>query len=185
MALRSADRVFYTCTDQPAQLAALRPEAATAMPLVYAPTERSTNEPADILAFVAQFEREADLLVGFIGRFADVLEQILGNLLSNVEKYASSSGVVEIATAVEGDEAIITVADEGPGVPNSLREKIFEPFFRASDSLSEGVSGAGIGLAIALELALAHGGNLALEPSSSGARFRLTLRAPAAEEPQA
>lgn len=115
----------------------------------------------------------------------DALAQILGNLIGNVEKYGAAGKALEVATAREGDALVLTVADRGPGVPASLRERIFEPYFRASDKLTDGVAGAGIGLTIARELARLHGGDLTMEPSESGARFKLVLRAPAGEAPQA
>jgi signal transduction histidine kinase len=107
----------------------------------------------------------------------DALDQILANLLSNVEKYAAKGRSVEIATEAQGDNIIITVADRGDGVSRSLKEKIFEPFYRVSASLTEGVSGTGIGLGISRELARAHGGDLTLEPSLSGALFKVVLDA--------
>ena len=58
----------------------------------------------------------------------DALEQILSNLLDNVEKYAASGGSVKIATAASGEVTTLTVADNGPGVPEAHRQRIFEPF---------------------------------------------------------
>ena len=125
----------------------------------------------------------AEMRIGDVTKGADVdvqldsdaLEQILGNLLSNVEKYAAAGKRVDISTAVEGQNTIITVADRGSGISRSFRKKIFEPFYRLSNSLTEGVSGAGIGLGISRELARAHGGDLTLEKSDSGARFKIVL----------
>ena len=107
----------------------------------------------------------------------DVLEQILGNLLSNVEKYAASGRKVEIATRQDGDTVTATVADQGPGIPRSEQERIFRPFHRLSDKLTEGVAGTGIGLAIARDLARLHGGDLVLVPNEEGACFKLIVRA--------
>jgi len=105
----------------------------------------------------------------------DVVEQILGNLLSNVEKYAASGEQLTIATRHENGGSIITVADEGPGVPRAEREKIFEPFYRVSDRLTDGVAGTGLGLSLSRELARLHGGDLKLLDSDTGARFEVTL----------
>jgi len=113
---------------------------------------------------------------------ADAIGQILGNLLGNVEKYAADGGRVEIATRAEGDRLVITVTDRGPGIPRGAARRVFEPFVRLSQSLDEGVSGTGIGLTIARELARLHGGDLTLEPSAIGARFAVTLAAPPADE---
>ena len=109
---------------------------------------------------------------------ADILGQILGNLISNVEKYAAEGKVLEITSRQEGDTTVITVSDHGPGIPKSQREKIFKPFHRLSNRLSDGASGTGIGLTIARDLARNHGGNLTLSENrdTKGCRFALTLK---------
>jgi signal transduction histidine kinase len=109
---------------------------------------------------------------------ADALGQILGNLLSNVEKYAAGGGRVGIATRQAGEGLVITVADRRPGIPRRAAGRVFEPFVRLSQTVDEGASGTGIGLTIARELARLHGGDLTLEPSEIGARFAVTLTAP-------
>ena len=108
----------------------------------------------------------------------DAVEQIVGNLVSNVEKYGAGGKHLELTSRRRGEEVEITVADRGPGLPPRERQRIFEPFYRVNDALTEGVSGAGIGLAISRELARLHGGDLQLESSEAGARFRLTLHCP-------
>ncbi len=111
----------------------------------------------------------------------DSLEQILGNLLGNVEKYAASGDRVEIHSR-QGDGMVsITVADNGPGIPPRERNRVFMPFYRISNRLTDGVTGAGIGLAIARDLARLHGGDLTLEPAEKGACFRVVIHAPAAD----
>jgi len=111
----------------------------------------------------------------------DVVEQILGNLLNNVEKYAASGGSVKIESRLEDSSTVIIVSDRGPGVPARRREKIFTAFYRVSNKLTDGVSGTGIGLAIARDLARLHGGDLILLPSTQGAVFELRLATPPAE----
>lgn len=111
----------------------------------------------------------------------DALEQILGNLLGNVEKYAASGDRVEIHSR-QGDGMVsITVADNGPGIPPRERDRVFMPFYRISNRLTDGVTGAGIGLAIARDLARLHGGDLTLEPAEKGACFRVVIHAPLAD----
>lgn len=112
---------------------------------------------------------------------ADAVEQIVGNLISNVEKYGAGGKHMELTSSRRGDSVEITVVDRGPGVPPSDRQRIFEPFYRVNNSLTEGVAGAGIGLAISRELARLHGGDLVLEDSGGGARFRVTLECPPIE----
>ena len=106
---------------------------------------------------------------------ADVLRQIVSNLLGNVEKYAPESGEAQVHSRREGDRTIISVSDRGPGVPSAEAEKIFEPFVRLSSQVSDGVAGTGIGLSIARELARLHGGDLTLQPSENGAAFQVIL----------
>ncbi|HYF34091.1 MAG TPA: HAMP domain-containing sensor histidine kinase [Prosthecobacter sp.] len=107
---------------------------------------------------------------------ADALEQILGNLLANVEKYADKGKWVAIRTETDGNTARVIVEDRGPGIPSSKRRSVFEPFERLRSDLNEGVSGTGIGLTISRELAELHGGRLEVcSVYRDGARFILTL----------
>jgi len=110
----------------------------------------------------------------------DALDQILGNLVSNVEKYAADAGELRVDTRQENGRTTITVSDDGPGIPREHRARIFEPFFRVSNRLTDGVTGAGIGLSIARDLARLHGGDLVLLDTPHGAAFRVTLATPAA-----
>jgi signal transduction histidine kinase len=105
----------------------------------------------------------------------DAIEQVVGNLLNNVEKYAAAGGLAEVVSRQTETATVIRVTDRGPGIPGGREEKIFEPFVRLSDRLTEGVSGTGIGLSIARELVLLHGGELRLVPAGEGARFELEL----------
>jgi len=106
----------------------------------------------------------------------DALAQIIANLLSNVEKYAPV-GTVEISCRIENDELVLSVVDEGPGIPASAAERVFQPFERLNSRLTEGVTGTGLGLAIARELAHRMGGTLSLLPSAKGATFELRVPA--------
>ncbi len=108
----------------------------------------------------------------------DVLQQILGNLISNVEKYATEGKLMEVTSNQEADRTTITVSDRGPGIPLRQREKIFQPFYRLSNRTSDGVAGTGIGLSIAKDLAQIHGGDLVLLRTLQGASFQLTLHTP-------
>lgn len=101
---------------------------------------------------------------------ADAAGQVLGNLLSNVEKYAPGAEV-RVATRQAGDRVTLAVADAGPGVPRAHRARIFDPFHRVSDALTDGVTGTGIGLGIARELCRQHGGDLVLLETERGACF--------------
>ena len=108
----------------------------------------------------------------------DALAQILGNLFNNVEKYAASGGEMRMATRQEPGWSVITVSDNGPGIPPGQRERIFLPFHRISDKLNDGVTGTGIGLTISRDLARLHGGDLVALPSERGAVFELRIATP-------
>jgi signal transduction histidine kinase len=125
---------------------------------------------------------------------ADILEQILGNLLSNIEKYAAGGGSARILSRQTPAGITLFVADQGPGIPRNQADHVFEPFVRLSDHVSEGAAGTGIGLSIARTLARLHLGDLTLvypedeawkdvsgtapKEGFSGCCFRLFLHAP-------
>lgn len=106
----------------------------------------------------------------------DAIEQILGNLISNVDKYANAGKWIAIRTEHDERNTRIIVEDHGPGIPSGKRRTVFEPFERLRSDLAEGVSGTGIGLTISRELAQLHGGSLTVCPNyRDGARFIFTL----------
>ena len=114
---------------------------------------------------------------------ADALAQVIGNLLSNVEKYVPG-GAVEMACRLVDGMLLIRVTDEGPGIPFEAAERIFRPFERLDSRVNEGASGTGLGLAIARDLAVGMGGSLRLLASQRGASFELCVPAPPAIAPE-
>jgi two-component system sensor histidine kinase KdpD len=101
---------------------------------------------------------------------------VLFNLLSNVEKYAATGGVAEVAVQPSPDAVRIIVSDRGPGIPAGCEERIFEQFFRAHDSLASGIPGSGLGLALARRLVELHRGTLVgTNRPDGGAQFVVTL----------
>src|SRR5262249_58705806 len=85
------------------------------------------------------------------------LERVLLNLLSNAMKFVPDGGRVQVELGVDGDDVVVSVEDNGPGVPVALREAIFERFRRGDDSATRRFGGTGLGLAMAKELADCHG----------------------------
>ena len=107
----------------------------------------------------------------------DSTEQMLGNLISNAEKYAAEGKHLRIRSRYQNEITTVDVTDAGPGVPPRFAQYVFQPFERASDHINS-ATGTGIGLTITRSLAEKHGGNLELMESAIGAKFRLTLRTP-------
>ena len=105
----------------------------------------------------------------------DILEQILNNLLSNVEKYASSGKRLDISSEIKNNQFVIRVRDYGSGISRAERKHIFKPFYRIDDKITEGVSGTGIGLTIARQQAEHLGGSLEYIDVNEGACFELKL----------
>jgi signal transduction histidine kinase len=104
---------------------------------------------------------------------AGQLTRAVANLLDNAVRHARS--VVTVALAEEDGRAVLTVADDGPGIPSADRDRVFERFTRLDDARSAD-GGAGLGLAIARDIAERHGGGLALDSvAPTGARFVFTL----------
>ena len=113
-----------------------------------------------------------------VDAYGDQLEQIVLNLLANARQALPTGGTIEVAVRRDGAHALLEVCDDGPGVPDELRDRIFEPFFTTRRARG----GTGLGLSASLGIAEAHGGTLAVanRPVGSGAIF--TLRLPVAGE---
>lgn len=104
----------------------------------------------------------------------DFTEQILGNLINNIEKYAADGKLLRVKSQQDGSMLRIVVEDAGPGIAPSRRNDIFRPFHRETRNVSAS-SGTGIGLSIAKELARLHGGDLALQDSDCGCCFEIRI----------
>jgi two-component system sensor histidine kinase KdpD len=105
---------------------------------------------------------------------AVLIEQVLTNLIENALKYTPAATGVEISAEFAPQAATVTVADEGPGIPPGLEEKLFDKFYRASPERAQ--SGVGLGLTICRAIVEAHGGRIwAGNRPSGGAAFRFTL----------
>jgi two-component system sensor histidine kinase BaeS len=104
------------------------------------------------------------------------LGRVFRNLLTNAIRHSPDSGEVRVLVDVDGDQAITSVLDQGPGFPEEAGEKLFEPFARADDSRNRESGGSGLGLAIARSLVEAHGGQMSLGAGPGGdIRFSVPL----------
>ena len=111
-----------------------------------------------------------------------LLRRLMRNLLENANRYAksglnpSSTQPVVLSLNLEANSVVLRVTDHGPGVPAELRERIFEPFYRAPGA-SERDGGVGLGLALVKSIAQRHGGSVRCEAAASGqgACFVVTL----------
>ncbi|MFF1923699.1 ATP-binding protein [Streptomyces sp. NPDC058221] len=102
------------------------------------------------------------------------LARVIGNLLDNAERHAE--GAVAVEVRAEHGGAVVAVTDDGAGVPETERERIFERFVRLDDARTRDEGGAGLGLALARDVAGRHGGRLTVTGAGErGARFELWL----------
>ncbi|MFI9050153.1 ATP-binding protein [Streptomyces sp. NPDC053427] len=142
--------------------------------------ERPAQARVDLAALVREesSQRTGDRVPVRVGDLGSVevagsrgqLGRVLGNLLDNAQRHASAC--VRVAVAREGEWAVLRVDDDGPGVPEGERERIFERFVRLDDARARDDGGAGLGLAIARDVAVRHGGSLAVR---EGSVFELQL----------
>lgn len=104
------------------------------------------------------------------------LRMVLDNLISNAVKYSPAGGQIAVRVSQRGNEAWIEIADQGPGIPESEHDRVFEAFFQGSVQHEGHVRGTGIGLSVVMECVHAHGGSVEIvEGEFSGAHFRVRL----------
>ncbi len=107
---------------------------------------------------------------------ATLLQEMIGNLLDNAIRYTPPGGQVTVAVSAAGKRNVLSVEDNGPGIPVAERERVFERFHRL---LGSGADGCGLGLAIVREIALGHGAAVAIETGTTGRGTRVTVEFPA------
>jgi len=124
------------------------------------------------LVINADCPRDLPKLYGDLQAFHEILE----NLLDNAIRYTSAGGKITVCSAVEGNEIVISVSDNGIGIPTVDQERIFERFYRADAARSRESGGTGLGLAIVKHLVEAQGGRITVESEvGSGSTFRVIL----------
>jgi two-component system heavy metal sensor histidine kinase CusS len=104
------------------------------------------------------------------------LERMFRNLLENAIRHSPHGGRIVVTGAASGATVIMLVTDAGPGIALADRPRVFEPFWRGSSEQASDAPGAGLGLAIARQIARAHGGDIDVaDTPDKGATFRITL----------
>lgn len=112
----------------------------------------------------------------------EALRRVVANLVDNAVRHARSR--VTLAVTSEGEYHLVTVVDDGPGIPVADRERVFGRFTRLDDARARDAGGAGLGLAIVRELVRRHGGTVRLDAADqrTGTGLRAEVRLPAARE---
>lgn len=111
------------------------------------------------------------------------LRSVLDNLLSNAIKFTPDGGRIDLELAAEQNSVVITVRDNGPGIPAEHLPKIFEKFYRVRGENTV-APGTGLGLAITRSIVEKHGGSIEVESSPAGSAFRLHLPAARTDRPE-
>jgi two-component system sensor histidine kinase CpxA len=161
------------------------------------PAER-INEALDLSEVVAQVVREAEieaearqvrLVQRWQGSFravgdAPLLARALDNVLRNAIRHTAAGTAVEINIEVRAGDAIVSVRDQGPGVPEEMLAAIFKPFFRVESDRGRDSGGIGLGLAIAQRAIVLHHGEISARNAEPGliVEIRLPLKASRREE---
>lgn len=122
----------------------------------------------DLASDYARQHQEIELDIGqelVLSLRLHAMRRALSNLINNGLKYGKHVG---IALARQGSEALITILDDGPGIPEEQQEQVFQPFKRLEDSRNPKTGGAGLGLTITRDIIHAHGGEIMLRNRPEG-----------------
>jgi len=120
---------------------------------------------------------EAPKVLGDVDR----LQQVVANLVDNASRMVGPGGHVTVELAAEPGNAVLSVVDDGPGIPEEDLPRLFDRFYRADSSRTRTSGGAGLGLAIVRAIVHAHGGRIEADNLESGGS-RFTVRLPASGE---
>lgn len=109
---------------------------------------------------------------------ARLIVQVVVNIVDNALKYTPPGSHIDITAAREDDKVVVTIADDGPGVPPEVGERVFDMFFSGSNRAADSRRSLGLGLALCRSIITAHGGIISLSQNQPhGAVFRFTLPA--------
>jgi two-component system, OmpR family, phosphate regulon sensor histidine kinase PhoR len=151
----------------------VRDDVVALPPLVEASLGRlQTFADRQGVVLIAQLPPDLPLVRGDEER----LDQLLMNLVHNAIKFSSEGGKVTITADEHPDAAVISVRDEGVGIPAVDQDRVFERFYKADRARQRGLGGTGLGLAIARHIAEAHGGRIWLESTEGvGSTFSFSV----------
>lgn len=121
---------------------------------------------------------EAEIALPKLFGDEDMVSRMLANLVENAIRHAPAGSAVRVQVTLEGEDAALSVSDGGAGVPEAMRERVFDPFTQVAGAPASR-SGRGLGLAFCKLVALAHGGRIWVEDAAPGAAF--CVRIPAAD----
>jgi len=153
-------------------------EPATLGPVAMGDVVRRVIREHKLAALARIVSFETDLAPAVVVADGERLRTIVDNLVSNAIKYSPRSGTIHIALRTEKDVAVLDVIDQGPGVAEDERQRIFDSFYQGRVKPEGRVKGSGLGLAIAREYTIAHGGRLEVLDRPDGTRgscFRVRL----------
>jgi K+-sensing histidine kinase KdpD len=142
--------------------------------------ERLIKDAAALVSFSRRhtLEYAVDSGVAYIKGDQSKLRQVIQNLLSNAVKYSPRGGHITVkAENYSNDQLMISVSDEGIGIPAEQIDKLFQKFSRVDTSEAREIKGSGLGLWICKEIVKAHGGQIWVESKvGKGSTFKLTLK---------
>ncbi|MGI8535061.1 MAG: ATP-binding protein [Mycobacteriales bacterium] len=127
--------------------------------------------------------RTTQVCAGLVRGDPDLLSRVVRNLLDNAVRYATTR--VEVSLTSVGDAVVLTVADDGPGIPPADAQRVFHRFERLQQARDRDSGGSGLGLAIVHDAVRASGGSVGVEQAGPGARLVVRLPAADAHEPVA
>jgi two-component system phosphate regulon sensor histidine kinase PhoR len=135
---------------------------------------------AQLLHVPAEVERDVPGKLPPVFADRSALADAILNLLGNAHKYTGTEKRIAVRARVSGPMVVISVEDNGPGIPPGDEKRIFEKFYRARDPLARTIEGTGLGLAMVKHIANGHGGRVSAQSrGGKGSIFSITL--PAAE----
>jgi signal transduction histidine kinase len=148
-------------------------------PVALAPLVQDRLAALSGLAAARDVELDMEAQTGiFIAGDHESLVSMLDNLIENAIKYSPADGAVSIRVAQQGQLAVLTVADQGPGIAPELHARVFDRFFRVADQTQ---TGSGLGLAIVKSAAERHGAQITLGAAAGGSGLLVTVAFPLAE----